>query len=236
MNSSSNIRFGDYRYRQSKVQQPRRSERGSGRRRVDPSVHATSRPYHTSAPGIRMNVTTNAQIAGQMTHPVQQRYLDRMKISEKAQQKIGRDADEEGRQYDKNGLAMLRGLRHSQGRGAMPGPNQDRINAMVASLTGQEQALGPQPVLSGPQQRDIANLARAEQQGAGPAAVQGINLGQMAVQFARTRAIRSGAIQQQKNISLYNRQIAAIQGEKRKLKGGHFAAHNYSYDHHKYRR
>ena len=131
-------RFGDTRQKQSKLQQQRRSEQGSGRRRSDPSIHATSRPWHTSAPGIRMNITTLGQIAAR--DPTAARYLNRMQISEQAQKKRGIAEKEEGRGYDKMGMAMKRGLEHAQGRGRMPGPNQDRIDQWQRDLSGRIKA------------------------------------------------------------------------------------------------
>ena len=61
---TSNARFGDTRSKQSKIQKQKQSQPGSGRRRRDPSIHATSSPWHTSAPGIRRNISTLVQIAG----------------------------------------------------------------------------------------------------------------------------------------------------------------------------
>ena len=139
----SNLRYGDARYRQSRIQARRNAEAGSGRRRLDPSIHATSRPYHTSTAGIRMSVTQNSQLAAQMTHPTQQRYLNAMRISEKAQMKVNRAEEEMGRQYDTNGLAMLRGLQHSQGRGMgqRPGEVQSRINEYRKFFGAQEEQM-----------------------------------------------------------------------------------------------
>jgi len=223
----SNIRFGDYRYRQSKVQQHRRSEAGSGRRRADPSVHATSRAYHTSAPGIRMNVTQNAQLASQMNHPIQQKYLNQMKTSEQAQQKVNRATEEEGRQYDKNGLAMLRGLRHSQGRGKMNGPNQDAINRMAASIAGQEASLPPRPADINIQQRQLAEADDVVTMDYGGGRLFGGAVPRQIKRKQRQEKYRR-VIREQ---NIYDRQVAAITGMKKKLKGGN----SYNFDHHKYK-
>lgn len=183
MNSASNIRYGDSRHKQSKIQKQRQSEMGSGRRRGDPSVHATSRPWHTSTPGIKMNITTLGQIAAR--DKVAAKYLNRMTLSEMAQKKRGIDAKEEGKGYDKMGLAMKRGLQHAQGRGRMPGPNQDTINRMRDDLMG------------------------------------------------RTRDIQAKIAQDPgEQLALYNRQLAAIQGMKRKLRNSKFGVSNF--DIHRY--
>jgi len=131
-----NARFGDAR-RQTKLQRNRTSNPGSGVRRRDPQIHATSRPWHTSSPGIRMNVSTLGQIAG--TDPVRNKYLNRMKLGEEAQKKRGLDHKEEGRGVDKMGRAMERGLKHSvSSRRGQAYPNQERINAMSRELVGKQ--------------------------------------------------------------------------------------------------
>jgi hypothetical protein len=146
---TQNARFGDGRHRQTKLQRQRQAEPGSGKRRSDPSIHATSRPWHTSTPGIKMNVSTLGQIAAR--DKVAAKYLNQMNLSEMAQKKRGIDHKEEGRGYDKMGMAMLHGIRHSQGRGRMPSPNQDTIDRYQAQITGrirQAQAgQGPPPAV-----------------------------------------------------------------------------------------
>ena len=135
----ANAKYGDTRGKQSKLQQQRRAEAGSGKRRRDPAIHATSRPWHTSAPGIKMNVSTLAQIASQ--DKVAAKYLNQMKLSELAQKKRGHQDKYEGRGIDKMGRAVLAGQRHAQGRGAMSGaPNADRIQMWQADLMGRERA------------------------------------------------------------------------------------------------
>jgi len=132
---SVNHRFGDARSRQTKRQKHRVSELGSGKRGKDPAIHATSRPWHTSTPGIRMNVTTLGQIAAK--DKVAARYLNKMNLSEMAQKKRGIAESEQGRGYDKMGMAMARGLKHSvKTQRGMGSPNQDRIDMWQASITG----------------------------------------------------------------------------------------------------
>ncbi len=134
---TANARYGDTRSRQSKIQKRRTSQAGSGKRRNDPSIHATSRPWHTSTPGIRMNVTTLGQIAA--GNPVAAQYLDRMKLSEMAQKKRGIAESQIGRGYDKMGMAIKRGTQASvSGRRAYGAPNQDTIDRWTADIAGRE--------------------------------------------------------------------------------------------------
>jgi len=131
---AGNYRFGDARSRQSKIQKHRQSEIGTGKRRSDPSIHATSRPWHTSTPGIKMNVTTLGQIAAR--DKVAAKYLNKMNLSEMAQKKRGIAESEMGRGFDKMGMAMGRGLKHSvKTQRGMNAPNQDRINMWQAHLS-----------------------------------------------------------------------------------------------------
>ena len=134
---TANARYGDTRSRQSKIQKRRTSQAGSGKRRNDPSIHATSRPWHTSTPGIRMNVSTLGQIAA--GNPVAAQYLDRMKLSEMAQKKRGIAESQIGRGYDKMGMAIKRGTHASvSGRRAYGAPNQDTIDRWTAEISGRE--------------------------------------------------------------------------------------------------
>jgi len=134
-------RFGDARAHQSKLQKHKQLQPGSGNRRRDTSIHATSRPWHTSAPGIKMNISTLGQIASK--DRVAARYLNMMHLSEMAQKKRGIKEKDEGRGYDKMGMAMLHGLRKSVvGRASYGGPNADTINRWQASISGKEQLIG----------------------------------------------------------------------------------------------
>ena len=141
MPSVRHIKFGDTSTKQSKLQKHRQSEPGNGRRRRDPSIHATSRPWHTSSPGIKMNISTLGQIANQ--NPVARKYLNRMNLSEMAQKKRGIVESTEGRGYDKMGQARLHGLKHSVGaRGRSGAPNQDTVDRWEAHISDRVQALG----------------------------------------------------------------------------------------------
>jgi len=144
---TSSHRFGDERSKQTKLQRHRVSQKGSGRRRQDPSIHATSRPWHTSAPGIKMNVSTLGQIAAQ--NPVAAKYLNRMKLSELAQKKRGLAEKDEGRGIDKIGKAVKRGTQHSvASRRSFGGPGLDKILQWEADITGRIGKAQAQPQLS----------------------------------------------------------------------------------------
>ncbi len=141
----SNIRFGDARSRQSKIQARRTAESSSGKRRGDPSIHATSRPWHTSTPGIRMNVSTLGQIASR--NPIAAQYLNRMNLSEMAQKKRGIAESNQGRGYDQMGQAIKRGTMHSvASRRAYGAPNKDSIERWTADIAGRERKMGETPV------------------------------------------------------------------------------------------
>jgi len=155
-------RFGDARSKQTKRQKQRTSNPGSGRRRNDPQIHATSRPWHTSTPGVRMNVSTLGQIAG--THPVRNKYLNRMKLSEMAQKKRGIAESEEGRGIDKMGRAIKRGTQGAvRDRIAYGAPNQDTIDRMHQEILGKQVALEREAprTLSAQEGRDITAYGQA---------------------------------------------------------------------------
>jgi len=195
---TNNSRFGDARSKQSKIQKHRQSEPGSGRRRLDPSIHATSRPWHTSTPGIRMNITTLGQIASR--NPVAAKYLNKMNLSEQAQKKRGIAEREQGRGYDKMGLAMKRGLNHSVAvRKKYGAPNQDTIDRWQADLTGRAREMEKRGAPAG-----LSVLQQGLMGGGEPQSVAG-------------RVRKKAAERQQAKISLYDRQVAAISGMRKRL-------------------
>jgi len=108
----------------------------------DTSVHATSRPWHTSAAGIKININAMGQIADS-AGPIARKYLNRMTLSELAQKKRGLDAPQlGGGQSNPMARAMAAGLRSSvKGRLAYGAPNQETINRWHSSLLDQEKDL-----------------------------------------------------------------------------------------------
>ena len=125
-------RFGES-IRQKRIQKYRTQD-GLQYKRNDVKLHATSRPWHSSSAGIRMNVNALGQIARE-AGPVAQKYLNRMSLSEIAQRKRGLGHDPGN--YDKIGAAMLASIKNSSSRRfASSAPGKDKILAYMNSIGG----------------------------------------------------------------------------------------------------
>ena len=59
---NANNKYGENNI-QNRIQKRGHSEGIAGKRRSDPQLHATSRPYHTSTAGIHISVGMNRQVA-----------------------------------------------------------------------------------------------------------------------------------------------------------------------------
>jgi len=120
---------------QNRVQKRFHSEGLAGKRRSDPQLHATSRPYHTSTAGIMMSVGMNRQIAEQ-AGPRAVKYLNQMTLSQMAQQKRGRNSDPaHGYKDGKEGFDSIKGLRHRVNSSALnKSPNGGALQRQYQSL------------------------------------------------------------------------------------------------------